>query len=69
MKDQAQRCAITRNSIFTLQDWLNACSIRAGEFVNVHRVYVLVLFKMQPSDTKKPCVRHKFQRFFDRFLC
>ncbi|KAB2678292.1 hypothetical protein F9K85_04945 [Brucella tritici] len=53
--------------MFTLQDWLKTCSIRVGEFVNVHRVYVLVLFKMQPSDIKKPCARHKFQWFFAPF--
>jgi len=53
--------------MFTLQDWLKACSIRAGEFFNVHRVYVLVLFKMQPSNIKKPCVRHKFQWVFAPF--
>ncbi|EEP63036.1 Hypothetical protein, conserved [Brucella abortus str. 2308 A] len=33
--------------MFTLQDWLNTRSILEGEFFDVHRVYVPVLFKMQ----------------------
>ncbi|PWU73450.1 hypothetical protein DK867_11290 [Ochrobactrum sp. POC9] len=53
--------------MFTLQDWLNERSIQGGEFVNVHRVYVLVLFKMQPSDIKKSHVRHKFPWVFAPF--
>ncbi|UWF59881.1 hypothetical protein [Brucella sp. 2716] len=33
--------------MFTLQDWFNMRSILGGEFFDVHRVYVPVLFKMQ----------------------
>jgi len=54
--------------MLTLQDWLNERSIRRGEFVNVHRVYVLVLFKMQPSTRKRHAFATNFQGFLHHFL-
>ncbi|MFK0684866.1 hypothetical protein SD208_11150 [Ochrobactrum sp. BD67] len=54
--------------MFTLQDWLNERSIRRGEFVNVHRVYVLVLFKLQPSTLKRHAFATNFHGFSHRFL-
>ncbi|KAB2684086.1 MULTISPECIES: hypothetical protein [Brucella/Ochrobactrum group] len=69
MKAQAQRGTIARNSMLTLQDWLNERSIRRGEFVNVHRVYVLVLFKMQPLTLKRHAYATIFQGILYRLPC
>ncbi|KAB2697218.1 hypothetical protein F9K72_03500 [Brucella intermedia] len=55
--------------MLTLQDWLNERSVRRGEFVNVHRVYVLVLFKMQPSTRKRHAFATNFHGFLHRFPC